>query len=138
MEKTRAYKQILVVGLVCCVLAGLFFLCMLFSNNFAALLVSFALLGFAVLPLLPVMMENCAEVTYPVSEDMAMGILLTGKAGLSLLSCTRMYASFPLCFLAGCNLSGLVFIFILQVPPVVDEFDRLLSAVVTRAFPVAL
>eukprot|EP01031_Cornospumella_fuschlensis_P032395 gene32395-39173_t len=91
MEKTRAYKQILVVGLVCCVLAGLFFLCMLFSDNFAALLVSFAVLGFAVLPLLPVMMENCAEVTYPVSEDMAMGILLT-----------------------GCNLSGLVFIFILQ------------------------
>ncbi|RYG64164.1 hypothetical protein EON64_14540 [archaeon] len=129
MEKTRAYKQILVVGLMCCVLAGLFFLCMLFSDNFAALLVSFAVLGFAVLPLLPVMMENCAEVTYPVSEDMAMGILLTGKeyqhcipnVWICLLFALGVCAMSPLSiipvsvYFAGCNLSGLVFIFILQV-----------------------
>jgi len=38
------------------------------------------------------MMENCAEVTYPVPEDLSMGLMFIGS-----------------------NLLGLVFIFILQV-----------------------
>jgi hypothetical protein len=48
--------------------------------------------GFFILPLLPVMMENCAECTYPVQEELSMGILFT-----------------------GCNVVGLGFIFALQV-----------------------
>ena len=44
------------------------------------------------MPMLPVMMENCAEVTYPISEDMSMGVMF-----------------------AGSNLLALAFIFALQV-----------------------
>ena len=31
------------------------------------------------LPLLPVMMENCAECTYPIPEDMSMGVMFASK-----------------------------------------------------------
>ena len=37
-----------------------------------------ALLGSVVVPLLPIVTENCAEVTYPISEDISVGILLVG------------------------------------------------------------
>lgn len=57
-----------------------------------ASLYPFALLGMFVLPLLPIMMENCAECTYPVPEEVSMGILF-----------------------AGCNILGLGFIFAIQV-----------------------
>jgi hypothetical protein len=30
------------------------------------------------LPLLPLMMENCAECTYPISEDISMGLMFAG------------------------------------------------------------
>jgi hypothetical protein len=35
--------------------------------------------GFAMLPLLPVMMENCAECTYPVGEDVSVGVMFTAS-----------------------------------------------------------
>ena len=34
--------------------------------------------GAFILPLLPVVMENCAECTYPVPEETSMGILFVG------------------------------------------------------------
>jgi FLVCR family MFS transporter 7 len=92
MEKTKAYKTVLRVGITLYVLTTIFTLLMLFSNNFWPLTVAWGLLGMFVLPLLPVVMENCAETTYPVSEEVSMGILFT-----------------------GCNILGLGFIFALQV-----------------------
>eukprot|EP00981_Chlorochromonas_danica_P012788 scaffold5400_cov159-Ochromonas_danica.AAC.7 len=77
LEKTKAYHRILLLGVCACVGAGILFVMMLFSNNYWPLVISF---GVSVLPLLPVMMENCAEVTYPVSEDVSMGSNLLGLA----------------------------------------------------------
>jgi hypothetical protein len=34
------------------------------------------------LPLLPLMMENCAECTYPVPEDISMGLMFAGMCAL--------------------------------------------------------
>jgi hypothetical protein len=34
--------------------------------------------GLFMLPLLPLMMENCAECTYPISEDISMGLMFAG------------------------------------------------------------
>jgi hypothetical protein len=34
--------------------------------------------GFFALPLLPVMMENCVECTYPLPEELSIGILHNG------------------------------------------------------------
>lgn len=92
MEKTKAYRTLLKGGILVVCSVVVFFLCMLFSNNFWPLNASMALMGFCILPLLPIMMENCAECTYPVQEELSMGILFT-----------------------GCNVVGLGFIFALQV-----------------------
>jgi len=91
MEKTKAYRPILKIGVAICVFFLGLFLCMLFSNNYWPLLASIGILGFFMLPLLPVMMENCAECTYPIPEDMSMGVMF-----------------------ATSNLLGLGFIFALQ------------------------
>lgn len=45
MERTKAYRMILKVGLVGCELSAFFLFAMLFKDNFAALLLAFALLG---------------------------------------------------------------------------------------------
>lgn len=92
LETTKAYKTSLKVGITLCVLAITFMLLMLFSNNFWPLCVAFGIMGFFVLPLLPIMLENCAECTYPVAEELSSGFLF-----------------------AGCNILGLGFIFAIQV-----------------------
>ncbi len=92
MEKTKAYRPMLKGGIITCCMMVCLFLAMLFSNNFWPLTISMGLMGFFILPLLPIMMENCAECTYPVQEELSMGILFT-----------------------GCNVLGLAFIFALQV-----------------------
>lgn len=110
LEKTKAYHKILLLGVCACVGAGILFVMMLFSNNYWPLVVSFGLLGelsklcanyvslntcvmrilgVSVLPLLPVMMENCAEVTYPVSEDVSMGLMFVGMKWCCCTSCCR-------------------------------------------------
>jgi hypothetical protein len=55
------------------------FLCtMLYSDNFNLLMIAFSALGFFILPMMPTVMENCAECTYPVDEEISVGILLVG------------------------------------------------------------
>ena len=78
MEKTRAYRTILKAGVGSCVFTTLFLVAMLFADNYWPLLVAFALFGLSILPLLPVMMENCAECTYPIPEDLSMGVMFVG------------------------------------------------------------
>ena len=80
MEKTRAYRTILKAGVGLCVCTTVFLVAMLFGNNYWPLLIAFGMLGMSILPLLPVMMENCAECTYPVPEDLSMGILFVGQS----------------------------------------------------------
>ena len=78
LEKTKKYRTILKVGFCLCVLVSIFMLCMLFSNNFVWLSVSFALMGLFMLPMLPAVLENSAEITYPVSEEFSTGLLFMG------------------------------------------------------------
>jgi hypothetical protein len=91
LEITKAYITVLRVGI--CIAGASTILCfsMLFSNNFWPLTICFGLLGMSVLPLLPAMLENCAECTYPIPEELSAGILYS-----------------------GCNLAGLAFVFALQ------------------------
>lgn len=37
------------------------------------------IIGMVNLPLIPIMMENCAEVTYPIPEEFSLGLMLTGS-----------------------------------------------------------
>lgn len=80
MERTHAYRTILKAGVGLCVCTTIFLVAMLSSHNYWPLLIAFGLLGLSILPLLPVMMENCAECTYPVPEDLSMGILFVGMS----------------------------------------------------------
>jgi hypothetical protein len=53
---------------------------MLYSHNTAGLSCAFSVLGLCILPMLPVVLENCAECTYPVPEEFSIGILFAGGA----------------------------------------------------------
>jgi hypothetical protein len=92
LETTHAYRTILKGGFLLCQFGMLFFFSMLFSNNFLGLLGAFALLGLFMLPMLPAVIENCAECTYPIPEELSTGILFVGG-----------------------NIMGIPFIFIVQV-----------------------
>lgn len=84
LEKTRAYRTILKVGFAANLAAIILWCGMLRSNNYAGLLFAFCLLGFCILPMLPTVLENCAEVTYPMVEDLPVGILFVGGNVLSI------------------------------------------------------
>lgn len=45
MKQTKAYRTILLVAMVACFLASLFFLCMLYSDNYWPLMISMAIIG---------------------------------------------------------------------------------------------
>lgn len=101
MKRTKSYQTILRAGVSQCCVALLFFLAMLYKDNYWPLLVSFGVLGLSIckafihltfncillcsfplsatVPLLPLLMENCAESTYPVAEEFSMGIMFVGS-----------------------------------------------------------
>ena len=85
LERTRAYRTVLKIGFVVNFGAIIIFCGMLRANNFGGLLFSFCLLGFCILPMLPTVLENCAECTYPMLEDLPVGILFIGGNVLSIL-----------------------------------------------------
>lgn len=78
MKTTRAYRTLVQGFTWYAVIVFLLTLCVLYPNNFPALAICMALLGAAMVPLLPVMMENCAEITYPLSEELATGVIFSG------------------------------------------------------------
>ncbi len=78
MEKTKAYRAIFKSYMVLAGFAGLLFFSLMYKDNFWPLLCAAGLLGFVALPLLPIMMELCAECTYPIPEEISTGILHNG------------------------------------------------------------
>lgn len=78
LDATHLYRQVLKLGFISCTLALMFFSCMLYSNNTIMMYVSFGLLGLFMLPMLPAVVENCAECTYPIQEDLSVGLLFIG------------------------------------------------------------
>lgn len=73
METTHAYRTILKGGFLLCQAGMLLFFGMLRSDNFLGLLCAFAVLGLFMLPMLPAVVENCAECTYPAPEEVREG-----------------------------------------------------------------
>ncbi len=88
LDKTHAYRRCLQAGFLGAWGAALLFVCALRPDNFPLLAASFALLGFLMLPLLPVAIDNGVEITYPdgVPEFFSSGLLLCAGnlAGLPL------------------------------------------------------
>ena len=90
LEKTRAYAPIFRGMVVLVMAAMLLMLGSLRTSSEGVIIVSFAVLGGVLIPLLPVSLETAAECSWPVSED-------TGASFLMLMG----------------NLSGIVYIFVL-------------------------
>lgn len=77
LTKTHAYVPMLRGGILAAVGAAIFMLASLQPDKEAQLTASFALLGFCLIPLLPISLENCSECTYPIAEDASSSLLLT-------------------------------------------------------------
>lgn len=80
LEVTKAYQGCLMICVVLASMSNFLCFCLLYSNNFWSLTICFGLLGLTVLPLLPAMLENCAECTFPVSEELSAGFLYSGNS----------------------------------------------------------
>ena len=76
MDKTHAYKHILKVLLIGAVASGIFFIIILRPNQYYPLAISIGLMGFFLLPLLPVSFECAVECTYPINAELSQGVLL--------------------------------------------------------------
>jgi len=87
LDATHRYSLCLKGGFMGAWAASLLFISALRPDNFAFLATSFALLGFWMLPLLPVAIDNGVEITYPEApEFFSSGLLLSAGnlAGLPL------------------------------------------------------
>lgn len=85
MERTRAYVPLLRVGIVGALACALLMLSSMVPDQPGRLVASFGLLGFWLIPLLPLALENAAEVTYPVPEDQSACLLLIGGQYVGLI-----------------------------------------------------
>lgn len=82
-------------------------LALLYRNNRGPLFFAFALFGFTTLPLLPLVIENCAEISYPIPEFISYGLVVMLN-----------------------NVFSLIFTFVFQVLIQVDRFaPRPLTAI---------
>ena len=76
MDRTHAYRLILKILLVGGLASGISFVLILQPNQFYPLAVSIGLIGFFLLPLLPVTFECAVECTYPIRAEWSTGLLL--------------------------------------------------------------
>lgn len=85
MKRTRAYRSLLQGIVIAAVLFFIVTMCVMVENQFVGLVICSILLGVTMLPVLPVMMENCAEIAYPISEEIATGVVFSGELVLEYL-----------------------------------------------------
>ena len=95
LERTRAYVTTLRVGIAVAGLSSVFFLSSLRPHSDATLLASCGVMGACLIPLLPISLENAAECTYPVSEEVSSGLLLIVGNYIGLLLILVLQALIP-------------------------------------------
>jgi predicted MFS family arabinose efflux permease len=76
MDRTHAYRLLLKVLLLCTSASIVYFIIILRPHMLYPLGVSIALLGFFLMPLLPISFECAVECTYPVRAEWSTGLLL--------------------------------------------------------------
>jgi predicted MFS family arabinose efflux permease len=76
MDKTHAYRIILKTLLVGACASGIFFVIILRPNEKAGVAAAIGLMGFFLLPLLPVSFECAVECTYPIRAEWSTGLLM--------------------------------------------------------------
>lgn len=76
MDRTHAYRIILKILLIGACASGIYFILILQPNKFYPLAVSIGLMGFFLLPILPVSFECGVECTHPIRGDWPTALLL--------------------------------------------------------------
>lgn len=80
MDKTHAYRATLKAGIALVAGGSVFMLASLQPDQPAMVIASFALTGLAMLPMLPISLQNAVECTYPIPEESSAAmLLLTGQ-----------------------------------------------------------
>eukprot|EP00127_Corallochytrium_limacisporum_P000254 Clim_evm1s9 gene=Clim_evmTU1s9 len=77
LDRCHAYNLFLRGYATVAAAAIVIFLAVLRPNNFAAITIMFAIMGTFMLPLLPIAFECGVECTFPVSEDLTTGLLMS-------------------------------------------------------------
>lgn len=82
LDSTHAYRTALKGGFVCATVSLAYVLSQLKPNNQTHIAIGFGVMGFAMMPLLPVALEAAVEATYPLPEEMSATLLmLVGNIG---------------------------------------------------------
>jgi hypothetical protein len=76
LERTHAYRPVLLVGFVSAPLVGALMALAMAPGRLALLYGSFGLLGLLCIPILPSSVEAAVETTYPVPEMYSSNVLL--------------------------------------------------------------
>lgn len=76
MDKTHAYRLILKILLIGACGSGIYFIIILRPNFYYPLAAAIGLMGFFLLPLLPVSFECAVECTYPIRAEWSTGLLM--------------------------------------------------------------
>jgi hypothetical protein len=87
LEWTKAYQTVLKVAYSLSMVGVVTFLSNCHSNNQAGLIISAGFLGLVLLPIVPSAIVNTVEVVYPLSGDMAVGMLYSA-ANVMAVPCT--------------------------------------------------
>jgi hypothetical protein len=101
LDKTHMYRQVLKWAVVSALASVFIFGMLLRDGSAVAVCAAFAVLGFCSLPVLPAVLENCVECTYPISEERSIAILfgigglLGAPATILLMYALNHQASFP-------------------------------------------
>lgn len=135
LEKCQAHTTIIRCWAVGCMAATVLFVLLLRRDMQVPLAVSFGILGFAILPLLPLTFEVAAEHTYPIPEDSSAAVLMSSgqifgmififsqQALLQLQDRCVMFP--PICiFLIVAFAVGLAFMMSFEAEPRRSKFDR--------------
>jgi len=78
LDRTHRYISALRIGYVGAMLFCVILTLVMRTGMLDAVSGMFAMIGFFMLPMLPVSLQAAAEVTYPIPEDVSSGLLMTG------------------------------------------------------------
>lgn len=132
MDSTHAYRSVLKIGFILSSLSIIYFYSMLYPNNLILLLLGAAFLGLFQLPMLPAIVENLAECTFPIQEDISLGILwiITNLISIPITFLFELFLNLPEFGPAPFNPSDFLGIFLVIIPTIMllfynGEYKRL-------------
>lgn len=76
LDKTYALREALKVGITFALVSVVLFCASMRPGQLGLLTAAFGVMGFFLMPLLPICISNCAEVTFPLPEEHGVGVMI--------------------------------------------------------------